>query len=238
MDAKKDPIIILDKETMLSGATSTNTGEEKIETEKKDEEKIDEEMIESLLITQIEYVQTTAPPVRDKEKEEEKDKEKTKKNVENKAPKKDIEMQKEEEILPTPIDKLEHLVTSLGEQMKSLEEASIKNVEKEYKKRRIEQLMKENDRDRVGLAMNLEQIKEALWSKGAFMQFVWKKNMGQFKARCEKRKSEQPHKDVTRVEEEEWKDKYIRQQEDAPEQIEKVAVEQQMEEAVDIEKDL
>lgn len=64
--------------------------------------------------------------------------------------------------LSTPIEKLDLLVTSTGEQMTSLEEATIKNVEKEYEKRRIEQLMKDIDRDRVGLAMNLEQIKEAL----------------------------------------------------------------------------
>lgn len=33
---------------------------------------------------------------------------------------------------------------------------------------------------------------------GAFMQFVWKQNMEQFKAKCEQRKSEQPHRDVGR----------------------------------------
>lgn len=41
-------------------------------------------------------------------------------------------------ILSTPIDKLEQLVTTIGQQMMSLEEATIKNVEKKYETRRIE----------------------------------------------------------------------------------------------------
>lgn len=40
--------------------------------------------------------------------------------------------------------------------MKSVEEAAIKNAEKEYEKRRIAILIKENDRDRVGLSDNME----------------------------------------------------------------------------------
>lgn len=32
------------------------------------------------------------------------------------------------------------------------------------------------------------------------MQFVWRKNIEQFKARCEKRKNECPHKDTSTVE--------------------------------------
>lgn len=39
-------------------------------------------------------------------------------------------------------------------------------------------------------------------TSGAFMQFMWKKNIDKFDARCEKRKNEQPHKDVVVVEEE------------------------------------
>lgn len=56
--------------------------------------------------------------------------------------------------------------------MKSLEEDSIKNVEKEYEKRRIEQLMKDIDRDRVRLAMNWEQIKEALQTGGKILSTI------------------------------------------------------------------
>ncbi|XP_059071576.1 uncharacterized protein LOC131868124 [Cryptomeria japonica] len=74
--------------------------------------------------------------------------------------------------LPMPINKLEHLVSLAGEQMKSLEEVAIKNVE-EYEKRRIEQLMKDIDRDRVGLSMNMEQIKEALWTGGNILSTIF-----------------------------------------------------------------
>lgn len=41
------------------------------------------------------------------------------------------------ESLPNPIDKLEQLVTREGDQMKTLEEATIKNVEKEYNNKKI-----------------------------------------------------------------------------------------------------
>lgn len=34
---------------------------------------------------------------------------------------------------------------------------------------------------------------------GSFMQFFWKQNIEKFKAKCEKRKSEQPHKDASTV---------------------------------------
>lgn len=89
---KEDPIIIPDEETVLPGATSTGTGEEKTKAEKKDEEMTEQSVndqtdnaqtIESTeaqeppVITQIEDVQTTAPLVKDKEKEEEKAEEKT-----------------------------------------------------------------------------------------------------------------------------------------------------------------
>ncbi|XP_059067598.1 uncharacterized protein LOC131858385 [Cryptomeria japonica] len=64
--------------------------------------------------------------------------------------------------LTTPIEKLDHLVTSAGEQMKSLGEAALHNVEKEYEKKRIEMLIKTIGKDKIGLTMNMDQIKEAL----------------------------------------------------------------------------
>lgn len=39
-------------------------------------------------------------------------------------------------------------------------------------------------------------------TSGAFIQFLWKQNIDQFKTRCEQRKSEQPLKNTTQVEEE------------------------------------
>ncbi|XP_059069828.1 uncharacterized protein LOC131859785 [Cryptomeria japonica] len=64
--------------------------------------------------------------------------------------------------LTTPIEKLDHLVTTAGEQMKILGEASLHNVEKEYENKRIETLIKPIDKDGEGLTVNMDQIKEAL----------------------------------------------------------------------------
>lgn len=74
--------------------------------------------------------------------------------------------------LSTPIEKLDHLVTSTEEKMKSIGEAAIYNIEKEYEKRRIETLIKAIDRDRVGLTINMEQIKEALQTEGKIMSTI------------------------------------------------------------------
>ncbi|XP_059064938.1 stress response protein NST1-like [Cryptomeria japonica] len=61
--------------------------------------------------------------------------------------------------LTTPIEKLDHLVTSTREQMKSLGEAALHNIEKEYEKKRNETLIKEIDKDKEGLTVNMDQIK-------------------------------------------------------------------------------
>lgn len=56
--------------------------------------------------------------------------------------------------------------------MKSLEEATILNVEKEYKMKRIEKLMKYIDKDRVGLIVNMDLIKGALKTRGKILSTI------------------------------------------------------------------
>lgn len=55
--------------------------------------------------------------------------------------------------------------------MKSLEEATMLNVEKEYKKR-IEQLMQDIDKDIVGLTVNMDLIKGVLKIKGKILSTI------------------------------------------------------------------
>lgn len=62
----------------------------------------------------------------------------------------------------TPIDKLGQLVSDAGEKMKSLEDAAYVNVEKNYKKKRIEHLMSEIYKGKVTLTINKDCLKEAL----------------------------------------------------------------------------
>ncbi|XP_057826103.2 uncharacterized protein LOC131037880 [Cryptomeria japonica] len=62
----------------------------------------------------------------------------------------------------TPIDKLRQLYYDVGEQMNSLEDATYMSVEKNYKKKRTEQLMTEIDIGKVSLTVNKDYLKEAL----------------------------------------------------------------------------
>ncbi|XP_059073725.1 uncharacterized protein LOC131874392 [Cryptomeria japonica] len=74
--------------------------------------------------------------------------------------------------LTTPIEKLDHLVTSAGEQMKILGEGALHNVETGYEKKIIEMLTKAIDKDREGLTVNMDQIKEAVKNGGKIMSTI------------------------------------------------------------------
>ncbi|XP_059064791.1 uncharacterized protein LOC131856861 [Cryptomeria japonica] len=64
--------------------------------------------------------------------------------------------------LITSIEKLDHLVKLVGDEMKTLGEVSLHNVEKQYEKKIIEMLIKAINKDREVLTTNMDQIKEAL----------------------------------------------------------------------------
>lgn len=57
--------------------------------------------------------------------------------------------------------------------MKSLGEVSLHNVEKEYEKKKIEILIKAIDKDKEGLTMNMDQIKEALKNGGKIISTIY-----------------------------------------------------------------
>lgn len=75
--------------------------------------------------------------------------------------------------LTTPIEKLDHLVTTVGEQMRNLGEATIHNLEKEYEKKIIEILIKETNKDIEGLTVNMDKIKEALNNGGKILSTIY-----------------------------------------------------------------
>lgn len=59
----------------------------------------------------------------------------------------------------TLIDKLDQLVNDVSEQMKTFEDVTYVSVEKEYKKKRMKQLMKDVDKDKVSLTVNKSTLR-------------------------------------------------------------------------------
>lgn len=74
----------------------------------------------------------------------------------------------------TLIDRLGQLVADVGEQRNCFEDASFLNVEKEYKKKRIEKLMNDIDKDKVALIVNKDHIKDAIEDGGKILSIVVK----------------------------------------------------------------
>lgn len=119
---KKDPIIIPDEETVLSEDISTDS---------------DTDIGEENILPRTDTCEENT-------KVEKKDEENTDEEMTDPLVNDNVQNTKQLEIgidsLPNPIDKIEQLVTTTRDEMKSLEEAAFKNVENEYEKRRIEQL--------------------------------------------------------------------------------------------------
>lgn len=78
------------------------------------------------------------------------------------------------DIFVTPIDKLGQLVSNVGEQMKSLEDVAYVSVEKYYKKKREQHLVKDIDKGKVAITVNKDYLKEALETGGKILSSVSK----------------------------------------------------------------
>ncbi|XP_059066379.1 uncharacterized protein LOC131857696 [Cryptomeria japonica] len=101
------------------------------------------------------HTQTVSPLVNDSKKN--KEEEKTEENTEDKPKEKKEEEEKETK---KSKPKLGQLVNDVGEQMKTFEDAAYVYVEKEYKKLRTKQLMKDIDKPKVALTKKKEAEKE------------------------------------------------------------------------------
>lgn len=74
--------------------------------------------------------------------------------------------------LSTPIGRLGHLVANASDQLKSLEESMQTYVEKSYRKKRGEQIMKDIDTRRIALSLNKDLLRKAIEIGGKILAFT------------------------------------------------------------------
>lgn len=90
--------------------------------------------------------------------------------------------------LSTPIRKLGQLVADASDQLKSLEEAAQTLVENNYRRKRVEQFMKDIDTGKIALSLNKDLLKNSIETEGRILAYT--SNVSFFYTYLKKRQEE------------------------------------------------